>query len=178
MRRQFWCMVAIGLVSFSGQSTSAEERLTRDQQRFFEAKIRPVLVEHCYECHSAKSDEVGGKLLLDTREGIRVGGESGPAVVPGKPGSSLLLLAMQHSDVKLIMPPKDYGSKLPAAVLADFEAWIKAGAPDPRAGGTKSKTQVGSDEARQWWAWQPLKPTPVPTVIDNQNWAKQAHKKR
>ena len=172
MRRQFWCMLAIGLVTFSGQSTSAEERLTRDQQRFFEAKIRPVLVEHCYECHSAKSEDLGGKLLLDTREGIRAGGESGPAVVPGKPGSSLLLLAMQHSDAKLIMPPKDYGSKLPAPVLADFEAWIKAGAPDPRAGGTKSKTQVGSDEARQWWAWQPLKPTPIPTLIDHQNWAR------
>ena len=172
MRWQIWFLAAIGLVSFNVQPTSAQERLARDQQRFFEAKIRPVLVEHCYECHSAKSDEVGGKLLLDTREGIRAGGESGPAVVPGKPASSLLLLAMQHADSKLIMPPKDYGSKLPATVIADFETWIKAGAPDPRAGGTKSKSQIGSEEARQWWAWQPLKPAPVPTVTGNQDWAK------
>ncbi len=172
MRQQFWCVAAIGFASFNGQVLSAQERLTRDQQRFFETKIRPVLVEHCYECHSAKSDEVGGKLLLDTREGIRAGGESGPAVVPGKPASSLLLLAMHQSDSKLVMPPKDYGAKLPAAVIADFDAWIRAGAPDPRAGGTKNKTQVGSDEARAWWAWQPLKTTPVPAAADNQKWAK------
>ena len=172
MRWQIWILAAMGLVSFNVQPTSAQERLARDQQRFFEAKIRPALVEHCYECHSAKSDEVGGKLLLDTREGIRAGGESGPAVVPGKPASSLLLLAMQHADSKLIMPPKDYGSKLPATVIADFETWIKAGAPDPRAGGTKSKSEIGSEEARQWWAWQPLKPAPVPTVTGNQDWAK------
>ena len=170
MRLQLWFMAAIGLVS--GQLSFAQDRLTRDQQRFFESKIRPVLVEHCYECHSAKADEVGGKLLLDTREGIRAGGESGPAVVPGKPSSSLLLIAMQHSDSNLIMPPKDYGSKLPAAVLADFETWIKAGAPDPRAGGAKNKTQVGSEEARAWWAWQPVKPTAVPAVTDDQKWAK------
>jgi Protein of unknown function (DUF1549)/Protein of unknown function (DUF1553)/Planctomycete cytochrome C len=172
MRQQLWCMAAIGLVNFGGLHSFAQDRLTRDQQRFFESKIRPVLVEHCYECHSAKSDEVGGKLLLDTREGIRAGGESGPAVVPGKPSSSLLLIAMQHSDSNLIMPPKDYGSKLPAAVLADFETWIKAGAPDPRAGGTKNKTQVGTEEARAWWAWQPVKPAAVPAVADAYNWTK------
>lgn len=172
MRQQLFCIAALCLASLSGQLGLSQERLTRDQQRFFEAKIRPVLVEHCYECHSAKSDEVGGKLLLDTREGIRAGGESGPAVVPGKPASSLLLLAMQHADSNLIMPPKDYGSKLPAAVLADFETWIKGGAPDPRAGGTKNKTQVGSDEARAWWAWQPIKPTPIPEVPGDTQWAK------
>jgi len=88
-------MTAFTTVSFLALPALAQDRLNRDQQRFFESKIRPVLVEHCYACHSAKSDEVGGKLLLDTRDGIRAGGESGPAVVPGKPASSLLLLAMQ-----------------------------------------------------------------------------------
>lgn len=165
-------LAAIGFVITCTSAAHSQDRLNRDQQRFFEAKIRPVLVEHCYECHSAKSDEIGGKLLLDTREGIRAGGESGPAVVPGKPGSSLLLIAMHHSDSNLIMPPKDYGNKLPASVIADFETWIKAGAPDPRVGGSKNKTQVGSDESHSWWAWQPLKPSPVPKVADAQNWAK------
>ena len=172
MRRHFIWIATISLVLLSVCTTHAQDRLSRDQQRFFEAKIRPVLVEHCYECHSAKSEEIGGKLLLDTREGIRSGGESGPAVVPGKPASSLLLIAMHQSDSKLIMPPKDYGDKLPASVIADFETWIKAGAPDPRAGGTKNKTQVGSDEARSWWSWQPLAPSPVPKVDDAQKWAK------
>jgi Protein of unknown function (DUF1549)/Protein of unknown function (DUF1553)/Planctomycete cytochrome C len=140
----------------------SQDQLSREQQRFFEAKIRPVLVQHCYECHSAKSDDIGGKLLVDTRNGIRQGGESGPAVVPGKPASSLLLIAMKHDDPKLIMPPADYGAKLPAAVIADFETWIRGGAPDPRAG--KGKVDSISEEARQWWAWQPLKKVSVPNV--------------
>ncbi len=63
------------------------DRLTREQQKFFEAKIRPVLVEHCYECHSAKSDEVGGKLLLDSRDGIRRGGESAQPLFPVNPAA-------------------------------------------------------------------------------------------
>lgn len=172
MRQRLWVVAAIGIASSVGQVAFAQEGLTRDQQRFFESKIRPVLVEHCYECHSAKSDEVGGKLLLDTREGIRAGGESGPAVLPGKPASSLLLIAMQHSDSKLIMPPKDYGSKLPASVIADFEMWIRAGAPDPRSGGAKNKSQVGTEEARAWWSWQPLKPVVVPAISDDQKWAR------
>ncbi len=158
------------IVSFLTLPGLAQDRLNREQQRFFESKIRPVLVEHCYECHSSKADEVGGKLLLDTRVGIRAGGESGPAVVPNKPASSLLLLAMKHSDSNLIMPPKDYGAKLPDSVIADFETWIKAGALDPRAGGPKNKTQVGSEEARNWWAWQPLKPTPPPQTTEGQQW--------
>ena len=177
MRDHFGWIATFTIVSLLSPTALAQDRLNREQQRFFESKIRPVLVEHCYECHSAKSDEVGGKLLLDSREGIRAGGESGPAVVPGKPASSLLLLAMQHSDSNLIMPPKDYGAKLPAAVIADFETWIKAGAPDPRAGTAKHKSLAGSEEARIWWAWQPLKPTPVPDLTNIQastktDWAK------
>ncbi len=168
MRSSVYMTVALSLWA---ATAVAQDKLTREQSKFFETKIRPVLVQHCYECHSAKSDEAGGKLLLDTRNGIRQGGESGPAVVPGKPASSLLLVAMKHEDSNLIMPPPDYGPKLPAAVLADFETWIRAGAPDPRAGGGKGKKDAISEEARQWWAWQPLHAPTVPQVADN-GWAR------
>src|SRR5437762_11436928 len=87
---------------------------------FFEKKIRPVLVEHCYKCHSASAEKVKGGLLLDTREGLRKGGDTGPAVVPGDPGKSLLVRAVRYKDEAMKMPPKQ---KLPDAVVADFEQW-------------------------------------------------------
>src|SRR5437762_12557633 len=89
---------------------------------FFEKKVRPVLVEHCYGCHSEAAKKKRGGLLLDTRDGIRKGGDTAPAVLPGKPAESLLLKALRHSDDSLKMPPK---GKLPDAVIADLEARVK-----------------------------------------------------
>lgn len=97
---------------------------------FFESKIRPVLVKHCYECHSAESGKSKGGLVLDTRDGIRAGGETGAAVVPGEVAKSLLLAAIKHSDPDLEMPPKK--PKLADSVIRDFEVWIRTGAADPR----------------------------------------------
>jgi len=97
----------------------------------FEQKIRPVLVEKCYTCHSAEAEKKGklkGGMLLDTRDGMRKGGDAGPAVVAGKPESGTLLKALRY-DGDLKMPPKE---KLPDAVIKDFEAWVKSGADDPR----------------------------------------------
>ena len=74
------------------------------QAAFFESKIRPVLVSECYQCHSASSDTIEGGLLIDTREGIRRGGDTGSAVVPGEPAKSLVLDAMRHSGLE--MPPE------------------------------------------------------------------------
>src|SRR5262245_40463363 len=91
---------------------------------FFESKVRPVLVEHCYKCHSAeaqKNKRLKGALLLDTRAGLLKGGESGPALVPGKAKASLLMKALRHED-DLVMPPSK--KKLPDSVLADFARWI------------------------------------------------------
>src|SRR6059058_3133672 len=98
--------------------------------KFFEDKIRPVLVQSCYPCHSRdaqKAKKLRGGLYLDTRDGLRKGGDNGPALDLAQPGQSRLLQALRHQgDLK--MPPK---VKLPDAVAADFEAWIKLGAPDP-----------------------------------------------
>src|SRR5439155_20518282 len=86
---------------------------------FFEKKIRPVLVQHCYQCHSADAKKLKGGLHLDTRDGIRKGGETAPAIVPGKPAESLLIQALRYGELK--MPPK---GKLPDAIIADCEKWI------------------------------------------------------
>ncbi len=132
---------------------------------FFEKKIRPVLVEKCYECHSAQAKKVKANLLLDTRDGIRKGGDSGPAVVPGKPEESLILKALRFE--KPQMPPS---GKLPDQVAADFEKWIKAGAVDPReAAATASANRMDIDSAKKSWAFQPPKSNPPPAV-KNAKW--------
>ena len=96
---------------------------------FFEAKVRPVLVQHCYECHAADAKKLGGGLSLDSRQGVQTGGDSGPAIVPGKPAESLLIQAVRYTNDAVQMPPK---GKLPAAVIADLEEWVQRGAVDPR----------------------------------------------
>src|SRR5438094_9443950 len=89
------------------------EEVSKEHIEFFEKKIRPVLVEHCYECHSAQSEKLKGKLLLDSRDVARKGGETGPAVVPGDPDSSLIVQALRYENFE--MPPK---GKLPGSVIA------------------------------------------------------------
>jgi len=125
---------------------------------FFESKIRPVLVKDCYSCHSAdtKKGPKGG-LLLDTREGLLRGGDSGRAVVPGKPTESLLIKAL-HGDGVPEMPPK---GKLPDEVIADFERWVKMGAPDPRDGKAAVAAGIDIAKGKEFWSFRPVK-EPVP----------------
>src|SRR5207237_45358 len=110
-------------------STESDEAAptSPDSVDFFERKIRPVLVERCFKCHSSTAKKVEGDLLLDSRDSARKGGESGSAVVPGDAKASLLLAAIRHESLE--MPPDD---KLPDEVIHDFEQWISAGAVDPR----------------------------------------------
>src|SRR6185312_18180 len=97
---------------------------------FFEKKIRPIFAEHCYQCHSKDAEKIKGGLLLDTRDGVLKGGDTGPAIVPGEPEKSLLIKAVHYADENLQMPPKN--KKLSDEQIADLEAWVKMGAPDPR----------------------------------------------
>jgi mono/diheme cytochrome c family protein len=100
---------------------------------FFEQKVRPVLIEHCYECHSAEAKKLKGNLWLDSKAGWQKGGDSGkPIVVPGQPDESLLIRTIRHLEPDLEMPPKK--PKLSEAVIADLVTWVKVGAPDPRDG--------------------------------------------
>ena len=145
------------------------EKATPEQLAFFEKKIRPVLVSQCYSCHSEEAKKDKGSLLLDTRDGIRKGGDNGPALIPGDPRRSLLLKAMAHTDAKLKMPPK---TKLSEEVVADFEKWITNGAADPRDGKVAvAHKEIDIEKGRQFWAFQPVKAGAIPAVSDK-NWPK------
>jgi hypothetical protein len=135
---------------------------------FFEKKVRPVLVQHCYKCHSAGAKKRKGGLALDTRDAARKGGDSGPAVVPGRPEASLLVRAVRHADEALKMPP---AGKLPDDIVADLEAWVRMGAPDPRdvaapAGAATVSWEEMLRTRRQWWSLQPVREPAVPAVKD------------
>ncbi len=124
-----------------------------------------MLVKHCYECHSADAKELGGKLLLDSREAMLQGGESGPVLVAGKPGESLLIAALRFDDLE--MPPE---KPLPEAVINDFVKWIEQGAADPRTG--KSSPEIESTyDQDALWSFASRKAPPVPQVRD-QTWAR------
>jgi hypothetical protein len=131
---------------------------------FFEKKIRPVLVEHCYECHSADAKALKGGLRLDSRDGVLRGGETGAAVVAGKPNEGLLLKALRYEDFE--MPPS---GRLPDKVIADFKKWIELGVPDPRVE-TASKTPIESASkidiaaGKKFWAFQPPQRHRPPSV--------------
>jgi len=147
--------------------TAESADLSPAQLQFFENRIRPVLVENCYKCHSRQAERPKGGLLLDTREGLLKGGETGPAVVPGDPDHSLLIKAVSYTDADLQMPPK--GNKLPDNVIADLSAWVKMGAPDPRIVTLAQRNWTNSN--RGHWAWQPLKKPAVQEPADS-SWCK------
>lgn len=128
---------------------------------FFETKIRPVLVEHCYECHAADSKIIRGGLRLDSREGMRQGGDSGPAVVPGDLEGSLILDALRHETFE--MPPDN---PLPATVIDDFVRWIEGGAEAPEDAASPLPDSADEDRGREHWAFQPIAAPAVPEVSD------------
>ncbi|HTG43097.1 MAG TPA: PSD1 and planctomycete cytochrome C domain-containing protein, partial [Verrucomicrobiae bacterium] len=128
---------------------------------FFESKIRPALAEHCYSCHSAKAEKLKGGLFLDTREGLLKGGDTGPALAPGDPDKSLLIKAVRYLDENLQMPPK--GKKLSSAQIADLEAWVKMGAPDPRTGNSPAVADRDA-KRKNHWAFQPIHMPALPEV--------------
>ncbi len=134
---------------------------------FFEKKVRPALARHCYSCHSADAErkrKLRGGLHLDTRDGVRKGGDSGPALVPGRPGDSLLVQSIRY-DGDRKMPP---AGKLPDAAIADLERWVRMGAPDPRAEKPAAGRHVGMniEAGRAFWAYRPPQRPAVPAVKD------------
>lgn len=146
-----------------GLSLSAPAQSQPDGVEFFEKKIRPLLAEHCYECHAADKKTKGG-LALDSRAGWEKGGDSGMTLVPGDPEASLLIKAVRYKDKQFQMPPK---RKLSDAQIADFEQWVKLGAPDPRTGGPAlAKKEINIAEGRKHWAYQLPKKSAPPPVKD------------
>ncbi|TLD70877.1 DUF1553 domain-containing protein [Phragmitibacter flavus] len=151
-------IIFVGLLTLSSLRLAAE--ITAQQREFFEAKIRPVLIAECYECHSGKESK--GGLLLDSRGALREGGDSGNLLLPGDGDGSLLIETLRHAhaDQDLHMPKN--GAKLEESIIADFVAWINMGAPDPRDTAEVVATGEGTWEQTyalrsKWWSFQPLK---------------------
>ena len=165
-------VLAILTVAALTQRVSAAKpvKYTPEQIEFFEKKIRPVLVDKCYDCHSEESGKMKGDLVLDSRDGIRTGGERGPGIVPFKPDDSFVILAIRQEG-RLAMPPEKKGGRLPDEVIADFEKWVSMGAPDPRDGSKVTSTEpskpekpVDWDKEREFWAFQKPQQRPAPPV--------------
>lgn len=167
MLRPLFCLAA-GLLITAHRPLQAA-----DHADFFEKRIRPILVEHCYECHSADKKIKGG-LRLDTREGWEIGGDTGPAIKPRQPDESLLIKAVGYTDQEMQMPPKN---KIPAADIEALRQWIKDGAVDPRTEASlavKPARHQAPDviTGRQFWSFQLPRDVPAPAV-QNKTWPRQ-----
>ncbi len=136
------------------------DTLTGRDRAFFENKIRPVLVTHCYQCHSAAAKQVGGNLRLDSRDGVMAGGQSGPVLVAQRPEESLIIQALRYDGVE--MPPDQ---PLSESVIRDFETWIRRGAADPRTGDRATGAESEVDLAALW-SFFPRRAVEVPDVVD------------
>lgn len=159
------CMALTGLavpapVVFAGEWT--DEELT-----FFESEVRPLLVKHCYECHSEEAGKRKGGLWLDRRGGWSEGGDAGPALVPGEPDKSLLIHSIRYGDPDLQMPPK---SRLSGAEISTLEKWVALGAPDPRdaAMGGGGEREIDYEAARKEWAFRPVVKPDLPVPADSE----------
>jgi len=142
----------------------APAALSAADLQFFETRVRPILVDRCYKCHSHDADKIKGGLMLDTREGMLHGGDTGPAIAPGKPEDSLLVDAISYKDADLQMPPK--GERLTDEQVADLTEWIRRGAPDPRSLVTKGSSPAYGGVGRDHWSFLPVKKPAVPQVTD------------
>src|SRR4051812_12297705 len=140
---------------------------TKEQAEFFEKKIRPVLAENCYKCHSAEAKtnkKLKGKFYAVTYEGLVKGGDSGePGIVPGDPEKSMVIKGLRYKytgdEETLNMPPKQKdgtGGKLPDEVIKDFEKWVKSGAPYPKtkpADKAKEGEKKASADGKGHWSF-------------------------
>jgi hypothetical protein len=151
----------VGLVCFQTAIIRADERLD-----FFESRIRPVLVEQCYECHNSQ-ESAEGDLALDHREPFVKGGASGPVLDLDDPDKSLLLRVVRHEIDGVEMP--EGGSKLAPSIIADLEKWIREGAVDPRSEPPSKQELLDAtsweavrEKRKRWWSFQPIRPAEPP----------------
>jgi len=147
---------------------AAPARPSAGDYQFFEAKVRPLLIERCHACHSVRSKKQRGGLRLDSRAGILSGGDSGPAIVPGNPEKSLLVQAVRHQHESLRMPPK---KRLPEQETAVLVEWVRRGAAIPADVAVTTASTVDLVEGRKFWSFQPPR-TVTPPSTRNGAWAK------
>lgn len=157
------CIFLLSLALHSaavGQSQKSDDLQDSAGIEYFEKHIRPVLVEHCYECHSQASGVTEADLRVDARQGLLLGGQSGaPAIVPGKPDESLLIKALRYEEFE--MPPD---APLSSDVIHRFRDWIEMGAPDPRQQEVEPALQTKMAAARDYWAFRKPEPSKPPAV--------------
>ncbi len=155
-----FALFSLSLACFGGMVGATP--LSTEQTEFFEKQVRPVLVDRCYECHSAEKKTKGG-LALDTREATLKGGDNGPVLIAGDPEKSLLIEAVRYANHDMQMPPK---KRLADAEIKALEEWVKMGAPDPREAAPIAKTAktIDIEEGRKFWSFQPLKDAAPPNV--------------
>jgi hypothetical protein len=164
----FYTVTPMSAAERPGSTPLADAQLPREQLDFFEAKIRPLLADRCYECHSATAKKLKANLRVDTRDGLLQGGDLGPAIVPGHPEKSLLIEAVQQLDKDLAMPPK---SRLEDHEIQALQEWIKMGAPDPRTVDASARGGSAHREiAQRHWAYQPIQ-SPTPPEVADSAWA-------
>ena len=164
--------IPLVLLAFAGLGAAVAQEITKEQGEFFESKIRPVLADTCYRCHSADAGKSKGGLTLDSRDAMLKGGDTGASVVPGDPAKSLFIKAVTYSDPDLQMPPSSAGGKLSDVQIADLTMWVKMGAPVPaNATAVKTKLSGMTDKARGHWSYQPVKNPKVP-INKNQQWCR------
>ena len=157
------------LAAFAVAPSAEAMPATKEGLEFFEKNVRPILIDRCYECHSAEKNSSKGGLILDSMDGAYKGGDEGPSVIPGDLEKSLLIKAVRYTDPEFSMPPKKTGGKLPDDKIAILEEWVKMGAPMPSGGAAKLTGLTG--KARDHWAFQPVTKPTVPEV-KNKAWVK------
>src|SRR5882762_3366610 len=156
------------LVLAGGLLRAADLSPSREGLELFEKKIQPILTETCYKCHSHDADKIKGGLLLDSHEAALKGGDTGPALVPGKPEESLLIKAIRYTDPDLQMPPK--GKKLSDEQISALTEWVKLGAPRPPPIATdRLNRRRSTADDKKWWVFQPVRKPSVPGV-KNSRW--------
>jgi hypothetical protein len=159
--------VLIGGSLFQSEAAAQEKKPTPAALQFFEMKVRPILADHCFECHGEKKQKRG--LRLDSLSDMLEGGDTGPAIVPGHPEKSLLVKAINH-DGKLKMPKM----KLPRGQIDALTQWVKMGAPWP-GGDTPAPTRKAefqiTEKDRSLWAFQAVK-RPAAPAVKNKGWVR------
>jgi hypothetical protein len=160
-------LLGLGWLPLASAEQPAGQPLTPPQLEFFEKEIRPLLVAHCFECHSSDADELGGGLRLDTRTRLLQGGDSGPAAQPGNPGNSLFIRAIKYTDPLLQMPPS---GRLTEREIAALIKWVDIGLPYPRADAGQPRNEQPphtTADTQSWWSFQrSAEPPSLPAVQD------------
>lgn len=162
--RWFCLLIAAALLVSPRAITAAEPAFPTEEIEFFEKRVRPILANRCYECHSTAKGKKQGGLLLDDRAAILTGGDSGPAVVAREPEKSLLVEAIRHDPAGLQMPPT---GKIPAVEIEMLVEWVKRGLPHPDALATQTtRKEIDLVAGRKHWAFQPLEMQTLPEGIE------------